>query len=58
MGAFSSVNLFYQILVFSSYSVSASEAICETWESIINKMNKQRLRSEDGNEEFEGTNDK
>lgn len=42
----------------SALTLPVSEAICETWGSIIDQINKQRLRSEDGNEELVGTNDK
>ncbi|GBM66882.1 hypothetical protein AVEN_263943-1 [Araneus ventricosus] len=35
-----------------------SVAICETWGSVIDQMNKQRLRSAYGNEDYTGTSDK
>ncbi|GBM88366.1 hypothetical protein AVEN_265899-1 [Araneus ventricosus] len=38
----------------SALTVPISEAICETWVSVIDLMNKQRLRSED---DIRGAND-
>ncbi|GBO45743.1 hypothetical protein AVEN_70719-1 [Araneus ventricosus] len=42
----------------SAHTVPVSETICETWGSIIDQVNKQRLRSSDENENVTGTNDK
>ncbi|GBM60915.1 hypothetical protein AVEN_156029-1 [Araneus ventricosus] len=42
----------------SVLTVPVSEAICEIWGSIIDQVNKQRLRSPDGNEDDIETNDK
>lgn len=42
----------------ASLNVPISEAICETWGSIIDRVNKQRLRSAEGNDYDIGTNDK
>ncbi|GBM91072.1 hypothetical protein AVEN_99400-1 [Araneus ventricosus] len=42
----------------SALTVPISEAICDTWGSVIDQVNKQSLRSADGNEYDTGTNDK
>lgn len=48
---------FLQLFLFI-ISMPVSEAVCETWGSVIDVVGKHRLRSKDGTDEEVGTNDK
>ncbi|GBM52497.1 hypothetical protein AVEN_88387-2 [Araneus ventricosus] len=51
-------SIFLGVPLPETLTVPVSEAICETWDSVIDLVNKRRLRSADGNEDDIGTNNK